>query len=82
MRRFVRRLGVPSDPRPDRVAGAIGRVTGRIAEGDIGEVVVPTPRGTETFFAHPYFPGESFAPGEAVRVVEMLPPRTVRVVRA
>jgi hypothetical protein len=61
--------------------GLVGRVTGRIGPGTIGEVLLSIRRGRETFFAYPAETGEEISPGETILVVEYQPPRTVYVVR-
>jgi len=59
--------------------GKIGRVTGRIGPGRLGEVMVPIRGGTEAFHAYASEGGESIAVGARVVVVEYMPPRTVVV---
>jgi hypothetical protein len=59
--------------------GKIGRVTGRIGPGTLGEVMVPIRGGTEAFHAYASDGDESIAVGARVVVVEYLPPRTVVV---
>ena len=60
------------------LVGKVGRVTGRIGPGRIGEVMVPVRGGTEAF--HAYGAGdEEISPGTRVLVVDTLPPRTVVV---
>jgi hypothetical protein len=59
-----------------------GRVTARIADGVVGEVVVSIRGGSEPFYAYPALPGEEFTTGTPVLVTEYQPPRTVRVVAA
>jgi hypothetical protein len=59
--------------------GKIGRVTGRIAPGKLGEVMVPIRGGTEAFHAYASDGDDTIAVGTRVVVVEYLPPRTVVV---
>ena len=59
--------------------GKIGRVTGRIGPGRLGEVMVPIRGGTEAFHAYASEGDESIAVGARVVVVEYMPPRTVVV---
>jgi hypothetical protein len=59
--------------------GKIGRVTGRIGPGVVGEVMVPVRGGTEAFNAYAADRKDELAPGTRVVVVEYLPPRTVIV---
>jgi hypothetical protein len=61
-----------------RIEGKIGRVTGRITSGHIGEVMIPVRGGTEAF--HAYGADDDDIPrGTRVVVVEYHPPRTVVV---
>jgi hypothetical protein len=59
--------------------GKVGRVTGTIGPGAIGEVMVPVRGGTEAFHAYASDDGEVIGPGRRVMVIEYLPPRTVVV---
>jgi hypothetical protein len=59
--------------------GKIGRVTGRIGPGTLGEVMVPIRGGTEAFHAYASDGDDTIAVGARVVVVEYLPPRTVVV---
>jgi hypothetical protein len=61
------------------VLAQTGRVTGQIAPGTIGEVVLPVRGGSEAFHAYAIEPGEIINPGTRVVVVEFEEPRTVRV---
>lgn len=61
--------------------GRVGRVTGRIAKGTIGEVMLPIEGGTEAYYAYPADENEEIEAGARVLVVEYEPPRTVRVSR-
>jgi hypothetical protein len=63
----------------DRVESKIGRVTGRIAPGTIGEVRIPYSGGTETFNAHSFDEGEVIEVGTEIIVVDRVGPRTVKV---
>ena len=59
--------------------GKIGRVTGSISPGHIGEVMVSVRGGSEAFHAYAA-DGETTIPsGSRVVVVEYFPPRTVVV---
>jgi hypothetical protein len=62
-----------------RMIGKVGRVTGRIAPGRVGEVMVPVRGGSEAFHAYASDQQETIAPGTRVVVVEYFPPRTVVV---
>ncbi len=64
------------------MVGLLGRVTGRIGPGLVGEVIVRIRGGAEHFLAHPASPEERMEPGTVVTVIEYLPPRTVYVARA
>ncbi len=65
----------------DRMIGKMGRVTGRIRPGSVGEVMVPVRGGTEHFHAYAAESGEEIPPGQSIVVVEYHPPRTVVVTR-
>jgi hypothetical protein len=61
-----------------RVVGKIGRVTGSVKPGAIGEVMIPVRGGSEAFLARA--DGEAIIPaGARVVIVEYHPPRTVVV---
>jgi hypothetical protein len=66
------------------MVGLIGRVSGRIGAGLVGEVMVHVPQrqGTEAFLAYPAVPGDPMPVGAQVVVVEYQPPRTVYVAPA
>ena len=61
------------------MVGKQGRVTGRIAPGLVGEVMVPVRGGTEAFHAYAATPGEEIPTGALVVVIEYQAPRTVYV---
>jgi hypothetical protein len=63
------------------MVGYVGRVTGKVGPGLVGEVLVHVPQrgGSEAFLAHPAVPGEPLPVGTQVVVVEYHPPRTVYV---
>ena len=61
--------------------GKVGRVTGRVAAGTVGEVMLAVRGGSEAFYAYPAEAGETIEPGARVLVVEHEPPRTVIVSR-
>jgi hypothetical protein len=61
------------------VVGKVGRVTGTVQPGRIGEVVLPIRGGTEAFHAYAVEDDATIAVGKRVVVVEHLPPRTVVV---
>jgi len=62
----------------DSVLAKVGRVTGRIEPGSIGEVMLPVRGGTEAFNA--YGVDDSVIKvGTRVIVIDFEPPRTVRV---
>jgi membrane protein implicated in regulation of membrane protease activity len=62
-----------------QMVGKVGRVTGDIVPGRIGEVMVAIRGGSEAFHAHSVDPDESIRRGTRVVVVEYYPPRTVMV---
>ncbi len=59
--------------------GKIGRVTGTIEPGRLGEVMVAVRGGTEAFIAYAADTDDVIKPGTRVVVVEYYPPRTVVV---
>ncbi|GGZ83787.1 hypothetical protein ACFOOM_15105 [Streptomyces echinoruber] len=61
------------------MVGLLGRVTGTVGPGLVGEVIVQVRGGAEHFLAYPAAGGERIEPGTVVTVVEYLPPRTVYV---
>jgi hypothetical protein len=61
-----------------RVIGKMGRVTGEIVPGRIGEVVIPIRGGSEVFLAR-CDDERTIRVGARVVVTEYLPPRTVIV---
>ena len=63
------------------MVGKRGRVIGRIAPGQVGEVMLPVRGATEAFYAYPAI-DEVIEEGAAIVVVEFNPPRTVYVARA
>ena len=62
-----------------QVVGKVGRLTGAIEPGGLGEVVIPIRGGTETYFAYATTPEEAFPKGARVIILEHEPPRTVVV---
>ena len=61
------------------MVGKVGRVTGTIAPGTLGEVMVPVRGGTEAFHAYASDNDETIRTGSRVVIVEYFPPRTVVV---
>ena len=59
--------------------GKIGRVTGSISPGHIGEVMVGVRGGSEAFHAYAADAETTIPSGSRVVVVEYFPPRTVVV---
>jgi hypothetical protein len=49
--------------------GRVAEVTGRVAAGTVGEVLVPVDGGLEAFNAFPAWDDETFEVGEAVLVI-------------
>lgn len=70
-----------SDRTDHTVVGKVGRVTGRVARGTVGEVMLPVRGGVEAFYAYPADDSEVLEPGTRVVVVDFEPPRTVNVTR-
>ncbi|MFC9930600.1 hypothetical protein [Streptomyces sp. NPDC127190] len=64
------------------MVGLLGRVTGTVGPGLVGEVIVRVRGGAEHFLAHPADGTARLSPGTVVTVVEYLPPRTVYVIAA
>jgi hypothetical protein len=63
------------------MVGKVGRVTGTIGPGQIGEVMVPIRGGSEAFHAYASDAEETMTTGSRIVVVEYYPPRTVVVAR-
>lgn len=61
------------------MVGLQGRVTGRIAPGLVGEVMVRVRGGAEAFMAYAADPEERIAVGTIVVVLDYHAPRTVYV---
>ena len=61
------------------MVGLQGRVTGRIAPGVVGEVMVRVRGGAEAFMAYSFEPGVQLPVGAIVVVMEYHAPRTVYV---
>ena len=59
--------------------GKMGRVTGTIAPGKLGEVMVSVRGGSEAFHAYAADTDTTIKTGSRVVVVEYFPPRTVVV---
>ncbi|MFF9817258.1 hypothetical protein [Streptomyces sp. NPDC014006] len=64
------------------MVGLMGRVTGTVGPGLVGEVIVRVRGGAEHFLAHPASGAGRLECGTVVMVVEYLPPRTVYVTAA
>jgi hypothetical protein len=64
------------------VLAKTGRVTGRIAPGTIGEVVLAVRGGSEAFYAYAAEPDQVIETGTRVVVIDFEEPRTVRVLPA
>jgi hypothetical protein len=64
------------------VVGKIGRVTGTVAPGKVGEVMLPIRGGSEAYHAYAAERDETIVRGVRVVVVEYHPPRTVIVSQA
>jgi hypothetical protein len=70
-----------SVPAHDEVTGKVGRVTGTVAPGTVGEVMLPVRGGSEAFYAYPADGEETIPSGTRVVVIDYEPPRTVTVTR-
>jgi hypothetical protein len=64
------------------MVGKMGRVTGAIAPGKTGEVVLAVRGGTEAFLAYAVDNDQVIPENSRVVVVEYYPPRTVYVATA
>jgi hypothetical protein len=63
------------------VIGKVGRVTGRVGPGLVGEIMVAVRGGSEAFYAHPQRSDEEIEPGAQVLIVDFQAPRTAYVER-
>ncbi|MFD9429520.1 hypothetical protein [Streptomyces sp. NPDC060002] len=61
------------------MVGLMGRVTGTVGPGLVGEVIVRVRGGAEHFLAYAASGTERIERGTMVTVVDYLPPRTVYV---
>ena len=59
--------------------GKVGRVTGTIEPGRVGEVMIPIRGGSEAFNAYAAEAQDTITTGSRVVVIEYFPPRTVVV---
>ncbi len=64
------------------MVGKVGRVTGAVGPGTIGEIMLPVRGGSEHFHAYPVDKEVDLPVGTRVVVVEYHPPRTVIVAEA
>ena len=61
--------------------GLVGRVTGRVGPGTVGEVIVVIRGGREAFYAYPADGHEEIPIGDDALVIEYIPPREVKVTK-
>ena len=61
------------------MVGKMGRVTGTIGPGKLGEVMVQVRGGSEAFHAYAADQDDTLKTGTRIVVVEYYPPRTVVV---
>ena len=61
------------------LTGKIGRVSGQIGPGTVGEVMLAYRGGTRAFHAHPFDKVSVFTVGDEVLVIYFEPPQTVFV---
>jgi hypothetical protein len=61
------------------VESKVGEVTGRIAPGTIGEVMIPIRGGREAFHAYAIEAGQVIEVGTQIVVIERVGPRSVKV---
>jgi membrane protein implicated in regulation of membrane protease activity len=83
---WLRAWKQPQGPRGDedrlaahQMIGRVGRVTGTIEPGRIGEVMIAIRGGSEAFHAYSADSEDTIETGRRVVVVEYFPPRTVVV---
>lgn len=62
-----------------QMVGKIGRVTGTVEPGRLGEVMVSVRGGSEAFHAYSTDKDQTIEVGTRIVVVEYFPPRTVVV---
>ena len=62
-----------------QMVGKVGRVTGIIGPGRLGEVMISIRGGTEAFHAYAADGDDTISTGTRVVVIEYFPPRTVVV---
>ena len=63
------------------LVGKSGRVTGKVAPGTVGEVMIAVRGGVEAFYAYPADDTEEIEVGARIVVLDYEPPRTVVVTR-
>jgi hypothetical protein len=63
------------------MVGKMGRVTGTISSGKLGEVMVSVRGGSEAFHAYAADADDVLPTGTRIVVVEYFPPRTVVVTK-
>jgi hypothetical protein len=75
----VERVGRSVTKADGDVVGKVARVTGSIAPGLVGEVMIAVRGGSEAFHAYSADPTLTIERASRVLVVEYFPPRTVVV---
>jgi len=75
----VERVDRPVTMPQGELVGKVARVTGSIAPGRIGEVMIAVRGGSEAFHAYASDTSLTITRGTRVMVVEYFPPRTVVV---
>ena len=65
--------------RDQEMLGKVGRVTGTITPGRLGEVMIAVRGGSEAFNAYAADTKDTISTGTRVVVIEYFPPRTVVV---
>lgn len=71
--------GVLREEVKSAMVGKVGLVTGTLASGQVGEVMLTTSGGSEAFHAYASNRDEVVPVGTRVLVIEYFPPRTVVV---
>lgn len=61
------------------MVGKVGRITGEVKPGSVGEVMLTTSGGSEAFHAYAGNRTDTLPVGSRVLVLEYFPPRTVVV---
>lgn len=66
-------------PQRPALEGAVGRVTGKVGPGTVGEITLTVEGESRSFYAYPADGKEVIQPGTRAVVIDFEPPRTVSV---